>query len=86
MQGPQHRDRCNRRAGKLGRDVLGDGGKAQNIDVQHLARPPRCFEIIAAIVSQAQVQALSRRGLLDHVGMASSWLRMAVRMKSVRFE
>lgn len=70
MQGPQHRDRCNRRAGKLGRDVRGDGGEAQNIDVQHLARPPRRLEILAAVVSQAQVQALSRRGLLDHVGMA----------------
>ena len=38
-----------------------DGGKAQNIDVQHLASPLHRFEILAAVVSQTEVQAFSGR-------------------------
>ena len=41
---------------KLGRDVLGDGRQAQNIDLQHLAGALRRFEILAAVVSQPEVQ------------------------------
>ena len=57
MQGPQHRDRGDGGAGKLGRDVLGDGGKAENVDVQHLAGSLRRFEILAAVIPQPEVQS-----------------------------
>ena len=62
MQCAEHGDRGNRRAGKLGRDVLGDAGKAQNIDVQRLTGSPRRFEILAAVVSQTEIQTFSGRG------------------------
>ena len=70
MQSAQHGDRGYRRASKLGRDVLGDTSKAQNVDVQHLAGPPRRFKILAAVVPQTEVQTFSGRGLLDHVCVA----------------
>jgi hypothetical protein len=38
--------------------------------VQHLAGAPRRFEILAAVIPQAQVQALSNRRLLHDVRMA----------------
>jgi len=46
---------ANGGAGEIGRDVLGDAGKAQNIDVQHLTGPPRRFEIRSAVVSQTEL-------------------------------
>ena len=52
---------------KLGRDVLGDAGKAQNVDVQHLTGSPRGFEILAAVIPQTEVQTFSGRGLFDDV-------------------
>ena len=57
MKGPEHRDRGNGGAGELGRDVLGDGRQAQNVDVQHLAGAPRRFEILAAVIPQPEVQS-----------------------------
>src|SRR6266481_2766790 len=69
MQSSQHGDRGNCGAGKLGRDVLGDTSKAQNIDVQHLTGSPRRFEILAAVVPQTEVQTFSGRGLFDYVCM-----------------
>jgi len=38
---------------------LGDTGKAQNIDVQHLTGSPRRFEIRAAVVPQTEVKTVS---------------------------
>jgi hypothetical protein len=70
MQGAQHRDRGDGGASQLGGDVLGDGGQAQNIDLQHLAGALRRFEILAGVISQPEVQALSGRGLPDDVCMA----------------
>jgi hypothetical protein len=67
MQSSQHGDGGYCGASKLGRDVLGDTGEAQHIDVQRLAGSPRRFKILAAIVPQTQVQTFSGRGLLDHV-------------------
>jgi hypothetical protein len=40
---------------------LGDAGKAQNIDVQHLASSLHRFEILAAVIPQTEVQAFSGR-------------------------
>ena len=59
MKGAQHRDRGDGGAGKLGPDILGDGRQAKNIDVQHLPGALRRFEILAAVVSQPEVQTLS---------------------------
>jgi hypothetical protein len=86
MKGSQHRDRGDGGAGQLGSDVLGDGGQAQNIDLQHLAGAPRRFEILAGVISQPEVQALPGLDCLTTSAWRSSWFRMAVRMKSVRFE
>src|SRR3979490_2555178 len=65
MQSSQHVDGGNCGASKLGRDVLGNTGKAQNIDVQHLTGSPRRFEILAAVVPQTEVQTFSGPGLFD---------------------
>ena len=84
MQGPQHRD-----AGQLGSDVLGDGGQAEHVDVQHLAGALRRFEILAAVVPQFRSPKSKLFRTVDCFTTSawrSSWLRMAVRMKSVRFE
>src|SRR5260370_6462666 len=70
MEGPQHRDRGNGGAGQIGRDVLGDGRESENVDVQHLAGAPRHFEILAAVISQPEVQTLSGCRLLDDVCVA----------------
>jgi len=70
MQRAQHGDGGNGRASKLGRNVLGDAGKAQNIDVKHLTGPARRFEIISTVVSQTELQAFSGRGLFDYVCVA----------------
>src|SRR5215208_6040939 len=69
MQCAQHRDRGNGGASKLGRDILRDAGKAQNIDVQHLAGALHRFEIVAAVVSQSEVQTFPGRRLPYDVGM-----------------
>ena len=59
MQGPQHRDGGNGGAGQIGRDVLGDGRQAKHVDVQHLARALRRFEILSGVIPQSEVQTLS---------------------------
>src|SRR3984893_7161306 len=70
MKGPQHRDRGDSAPGQLGGDIRGDGGQAQNIDLQHLAGAARRFEILAGVISQTEVRALPSRGLLDDVRVA----------------
>jgi hypothetical protein len=70
VQGSKHGDRGNGGAGKVGRDVIGDAGKPQNIDLQHFTGPPRRFEILPAVGSQTELQAFSDRGLFDYVRMA----------------
>ena len=47
----------------------GDAGKAEHPDVERLAGSARRFEILAAVVPQAEVEALARDGLLGRVGM-----------------
>ena len=85
-QGSQHDDRLDRGAGKLGRDIMSNAGKAQHMDVKRLAGGMHRFEILAAVVPQAQVQTLCATDRFTASACRSSWLRMAVRMKSVRFE
>lgn len=84
VQGSQHGDRGNRGASEFGRHVWGDGGKAQNIDVQHFTGPPRRIEILAAVVPKPEVQTLSDRGLLDHVGMIPWFAKLWKAFVSVR--
>lgn len=50
MQGSEHGNRSNGGAGELGRDILRDADKTEDIDVQHLAGLPRRFEIGAGVV------------------------------------
>jgi len=38
-------------------------GKAQNVDMHHLSGSQRRFEILAAVIAQAEVQSFSGRGL-----------------------
>src|SRR5260221_5474672 len=70
VQRSQHDDRGDRGASKFGRDIEGDSGEAEDLDVQHLSSETRRFEILTAVDSQAEVQTLSERGLLDHVSVA----------------
>src|SRR5438270_13648663 len=88
MQSSQHGDRGNRRARELGRDVLGNCGEAQNIDMQHLARPPHRLEILAAVMPKPKIQTVSDRGLLDHVGMTFELIadRRSDEIRTVRVE
>jgi hypothetical protein len=39
VQRSRHRERRDRGAGKLGRDILSNAGKAQHLDVEHLPFP-----------------------------------------------
>ena len=70
VQGSQHDHRRDGGARKLGRDIQGDAGKAQHMDMQHFAGSTRRFEIFAAVLPQTEVQTLADRGLPDHVGVA----------------
>ena len=69
MQGSEHRNRGNGGEGEIGRDILRYAGKAEDVDVQHLAGLPRRFEIRSGVVPQTKVKAFAGRGLLDHVGV-----------------
>jgi hypothetical protein len=90
MQRSEHGNRGNGGAGKIGRDVLRDGGKAEDVDVQHLAGLPRRFEIRASVGSQTEVQASAGGGLLHDFGVTFELIAnsgsdeiRAVRIKSV---
>ncbi len=67
LQSAQYGNRGNCGASKLGRNVVGDTDKAQNINVQHLTGLPDRFQILAAVVPQPKVQTFSGRGLFDDV-------------------
>jgi len=69
MQSPQHADGGDRGPSKLGCDVLGDSGKTQHVDVQHLTGAARGFEILAAEVPQTEIQTFSGRRLFSYIGM-----------------
>jgi hypothetical protein len=90
MQGSEYGNRGNGGPGEIDCDILRDTGKAEDIDVQHLAGLPRRFEIRASVVPQTEVQAFAGGGLLDHVGVTLELIAdrgsdeiRAVRIKSV---
>src|SRR5918995_6431999 len=69
-QGSQHDDRLDRGAGKLGRDIIGNAGKAQHMDVERLPGCTHRFEILAAVVPQTEVQTLVGYRALHRVGVS----------------
>ena len=70
MKGSEHGNRGDGGAGEIRGDVLRDAGKAEDVDVQHLAGSLRRLEIRARVVPEAEIKAFAGRGLLDHVSMA----------------
>ena len=70
MQCSEHDHRSDSGASELGGYIRCDSGEAQYIDLEHLSGAARRFEILAAIVPQTEIQALSRCGLFDDLGMA----------------
>src|ERR1700733_3689714 len=88
MQGSEHGDRGDGGAGKIGRDILRNAGKTEDVDVQHLASLPGRFEIGAAVVPQTEVQTFARGGLLDDVGVAPELIadRRSDEVGAVRIE
>ena len=69
VEGSEHLDRGDRGAGQLGRDVLGDTGQPQHANVERLPGGLRGFQIVPAVVAQAQFDALASNGLLGCVRM-----------------
>ena len=55
MQGSEHGNRGDGGAGEIRGDVLRDAGKAEDVDVQHLAGSLRRLEIRAGVVPQTKV-------------------------------
>src|ERR1700752_12057 len=70
VQSAQHDDRGDGVASELRRDVRRDGGKAQNVNVQLFSGVTCRLEMFAAVVPQSEIQARSRDGPLDHLGVA----------------
>jgi hypothetical protein len=69
MQGSEHGNRGDGGTGEIRCDVLRDAGKAEDVDVQHLAGSLRRLEIRAGVVPQPEIEAFAGRGLLHHVGV-----------------
>src|SRR5260370_38825182 len=69
VQRSQHDDRGDRGASKFGRDIEGDSGEAEHLDVQRLSSQTTRFEIVAAVVPLTEVQTLSGRVLLYHASL-----------------
>src|SRR4029079_18266877 len=88
MQGSKYGNRGNSGAGGDGRDVLGDGGKAEHGDVQHLASLPRLFEISAGVVPQPEVQPFAGGGPLNDASVTFNLIadRRADEIGAIRIE
>ena len=69
MQSSEHDDGSDGGAREFGGDIRRDSGEAQYIDLEHLSGAARRFEILAAVIPQTKIQALSGGGLFDDVGM-----------------
>src|SRR4051794_19517369 len=52
---------------QLRRDILSDAGQAEHADVQGLAGTTSGFEVVPAVVAQAQFDALASDGLLGRL-------------------
>jgi len=67
MKGPQHDDRIDRGEGKFGRHVVGDGGQAQNLDLQCLPGGLQRLEIRTRVALQPEDTCLARHRFPDHL-------------------
>src|SRR5579883_60034 len=70
VQRAQHLDRRNGVARELRGHVRRDAGEAEHMDAELLPGVARRLEVRTAVVPQAEIEALSRRGALDHVAVA----------------
>ncbi|OOO03323.1 MAG: hypothetical protein USCGTAYLOR_00455 [Chromatiales bacterium USCg_Taylor] len=88
MQGTQYGDGIDGGAGQFAGHILGNAGQTEHLDLELLSRCLHGLKVLTAEVLQAENQGLAGRGLFNYLGMACvvSWLRIAVRMKSVRLE
>src|SRR3954469_11238842 len=69
VEGAQHDKRVDRGERELGRDVGCDGGEAEDMDPELLAGGQDGLEVGAAVVAQAQIEALPRHRAIDHGGV-----------------
>ena len=69
MQGAKDVKGGDRLPRQLRRDIVGDAGETENLDVQHFAGRLDGFEVLAAVVTQAQVELVSFDRFLDGIVM-----------------
>ena len=69
MQGAKDMKGGDRLPRQFRRDIVGDTGETENLDVQHFAGRLHRFEVLAAVVAKAQVELMSFDGFLDGIGM-----------------
>lgn len=67
VQGTEDVEGGDRLPGQFGRDVTSDAGKSKHLNVQHFASRLRGFEILAAVVAQAEIELVSLDRLPDRV-------------------
>ena len=60
MKRTQDFDRCDRRPGQFGGDVVCDAGKTKNTKFQHLSCCVRCLQLQSRDLAQPQVEGLAR--------------------------
>ena len=70
VEGSEHVNLRDGGARKLRRDVQGDSGKAEHMNLQHLSGSGCRFEVFTVEVPQTQVETFSDGRPLDHVGVA----------------
>ena len=61
VQGAEHMNGGDGLAGEFGRDIGGDDGEPENLDVKRLAGRLHGLQVLPAVVAQAQVELVSRR-------------------------
>ena len=70
MQRPEDVDRGDCAKRQLRRNVVGDAGQSQNLDVKCLSGGLNRFQILAAVTSKPQLKLMASDGLLDRIVMA----------------
>jgi hypothetical protein len=70
LQGAEHLDGGDGLTCQLGRDIRGNDGQPQDLDVKRLPRRSHRLQILPAVVVQAQIQPMPGEGLLDGLAMA----------------
>jgi hypothetical protein len=85
VQRSQHDNRGDCGASKFGRDIRGDTGEAQHLDVQHFSSCTRRFEILAAVVPQTEVGTGLAKALYLHVSSEAATAPTATRSDRINF-